>query len=286
MIEYSLKDDDRTPTTVDWSDADWPEMAAEAESFKGFLRYKGEMQSPLADDYVFSFAQVLGDTPVVVMVKAAKSTIISPSIGRLQGGTAEQLKRSLSKSRHHEFAEPHHTVFKLPFCDPEMDDYTFAGCLSSAFAEREVRQLNRDKIVSIIARIDCTQAVSERKKIAARLTTLFEARAAEEIEDRPMAVGSLLCFERFLTQFPGIKYPALSLSPNGTLLAEWRRQSGAKCLLHFLADQYVIALFVLPEVDLPFQFFRTTATVSVRSIGQHIARMNASSLIIDEKEGS
>lgn len=150
---------------------------------------------------------------------------------------------------------------------------------SSAFAEREYLRINERDIHEILSGVEANPLIVGRARIAARLRKLFEVRVEEEHEHEPMSADSLRCFVRFLATVPNAHYPDIGLSPDGSLVVEWRLEARATYITEFLPDQRAVVLLILQDAQYPYQYRRITSTVPVGSLRDFLQCNEAIALI-------
>ena len=123
-------------------------------------------------------------------------------------------------------------------------------------------------IKKIVQHIRKAVALEDRDRIADRIEVLEEARL-EELHhgDRPLSPKSLEAFEPFLKREPGLKYPILTLSPDGLVFAEWEAAPNQYFAVKFLgANDDVRYVIFAPKPGHPEKRVRTSEDATVDTL--------------------
>ena len=112
----------------------------------------------------------------------------------------------------------------LAFDDPE-----------DVFSSVDAQSDRHQRIENIVQHIRKALALEDRGRIANRIEVLEEARLEElDYGDLPLSPNSLEAFVSFLEREPGLKYPILTLNPNGFVFAEWEAAPNRYFAVEFL----------------------------------------------------
>jgi hypothetical protein len=103
-------------------------------------------------------------------------------------------------------------------------------------------------------------------RLARRLDALFEA-TRESYPDEPLvSVASLRGFLRFLELEPRLRYPDITISPQGNLWAEWRAGRERHLAIEFLpAGEAKFAIFA-PDPMQPMRIARIAGRLSLPAV--------------------
>ena len=122
----------------------------------------------------------------------------------------------------------------LAFDDPE-----------DVFSSVDAQSDRHQRIEKIVQHIRKALALEDRNRIANRIEVLEEARL-EELDngDLPLSPKSLEAFVSFLRREPGLKYPILTLSPDGFVFAEWEAAPNRYFAVEFLGTNDVVRFVI------------------------------------------
>lgn len=103
------------------------------------------------------------------------------------------------------------------------------------FSSVDAQSDRHQRIEKIVQHIRKALALEDRDRIANRIEVLEEARLEElDFGDLPLSPKSLEAFVSFLEREPGLKYPILTLSPDGFVFAEWEAAPNRYFAVKFL----------------------------------------------------
>ena len=104
------------------------------------------------------------------------------------------------------------------------------------FGSVDVQSDRHQQIETIVQHIRRALAFENRDRIANRIEVLEEARLEElDYGDLPLSSKSLEAFVSFLDREPDLKYPILTLNPDGHVFAEWEAAPNRYFAVEFLA---------------------------------------------------
>jgi len=145
----------------------------------------------------------------------------------------------------------------LAFDDPE-----------DVFSSVDAQSDRHQRIETIVQHIRKALALEDRDRIANRIEVLEEARLEElDYGDRPLSPKSLEAFESFLKREPCLKYPILTLSPDGFVFAEWEAAPNQYFAVKFLGtnDDVRYVIFA-PKPGYPDKRLRTSGDATVDTL--------------------
>lgn len=151
------------------------------------------------------------------------------------------------------------------------DPLTFAlDDLEDVFSSVDAQSDRHQRIEKIVQHIRKALAMEDRERIANRIEVLEEARLKElDYGDFPLSPKSLEAFVSFLEREPGLKYPILTLSPDGFVFAEWEAAPNRYFAVEFLGtnDDVRIVIFspnpLHPDKRLRFSVSATVDTLMI-----------------------
>jgi len=108
------------------------------------------------------------------------------------------------------------------------------------------------------------------EKMARRVRALRQM--ALEEGDTEMGTDSLRSFFEFLTLNPRLKYPEISLTPDGDIYARWKGPQKMLLSIHFLPESRVRYVLFAPDRRRPALINRASGTDSVYGVFQTAAR--------------
>ena len=113
------------------------------------------------------------------------------------------------------------------------------------FSAVDAQSDRHQRIEKIVQHIRKALALEDRDRIANRIEVLEEARL-EELDngDLPLSPKSLEAFVSFLRREPGLKYPILTLSPDGFVFAEWEAAPNRYFAVEFLGTNDVVRFVI------------------------------------------
>lgn len=148
-------------------------------------------------------------------------------------------------------------ALNLAFDDPE-----------DVFGSLDSQGDRHQRIKKIVQHIRKALALKDRDRIANRIEVLEEARLEElDYGDRPLSPKSLEAFESFLKREPCLKYPILTLSPDGFVFAEWEAAPNQYFAVKFLGtnDDVRYVIFA-PKPGYPDKRLRTSGDATVDTL--------------------
>ena len=148
-------------------------------------------------------------------------------------------------------------ALNLAFDDPE-----------DVFSSLDAQSDRHQRIKKIVQHIRKAVALEDRDRIADRIEVLEEARLEElDYGDRPLSPKSLEAFESFLKRELGLKYPILTLSPDGFVFAEWEVAPNQYFAVKFLgANDDVRYVIFAPKPGHPEKRVRTSGDATVDTL--------------------
>lgn len=99
-------------------------------------------------------------------------------------------------------------------------------------------------------------------EIANRLNTLFKDSKEEDPYGTGIIAGSLRNFINFLTIYPDVKCPSISLTPEHNIYVSWR-ENNRVFSIHFMPDKDVRFVIFMPNYRHPEKKIRIAGTVTV-----------------------
>lgn len=126
------------------------------------------------------------------------------------------------------------------------DPLTFAlDDLEDVFSSVDAQSDRHQRIEKIVQHIRKALALEDPDRIANRIEVLEEARLKElDYGDLPLSPKSLEAFVSFLEREPGLKYPILTLSPDGFVFAEWEAAPNRYFAVEFLGTNDVVRFVI------------------------------------------
>ena len=104
------------------------------------------------------------------------------------------------------------------------------------FTQTNLLDSEEDQVQKLIFRIRTSLSIHYRKKLADRLTVLFDDAKEEDSATVGIAVGSLRNFYNFLQFHTNLKCPSVSLTPENNIYASWRADQNRVFSVHFLPN--------------------------------------------------
>jgi hypothetical protein len=104
------------------------------------------------------------------------------------------------------------------------------------------------------------------EKMARRVRALRQM--AIEDGDKEMGADSLRSFLEFFTLNPSLKYPEISLTPDGDIYARWKGPQKMLLSIHFLPESRVRYVLFAPDHRRPALINRASGTDSVYGVLQ------------------
>jgi hypothetical protein len=119
------------------------------------------------------------------------------------------------------------------------------------------------KLQEIIFQIRTLNSLSFRENLAKRLLSLlYDAKE----ENEGIRLASLINFYEFLTLYPNIKCPIISLTPDNDLYATWRFEQNRLFSVRFLSNKDVQLVIFKPNELHPNKTDRFLVTTTVDSL--------------------
>jgi hypothetical protein len=109
------------------------------------------------------------------------------------------------------------------------------------------------------------------RRISDRLEELFAEAKIEDPDQVGIAPGSLHTFSLFYRRNPGLRCPALSLTPKHNIYATWKAGDGRLFSVHFLAQRNVRFVIFAPDRRHPQETVRLSGQVNVDTLLETIA---------------
>lgn len=125
--------------------------------------------------------------------------------------------------------------------------------------------------------------ISHASRIADRLAYLREAAEEEADETRPNP-NSIRRFFEFLTLHKRLRYPDLSLTPDGEIYAQWRESADRQFSLVFLPDGTIHFVLFAPNKGKPDMVVRIHGVESYRTVLENLQLYGIQQWIIDEAD--
>jgi len=120
-----------------------------------------------------------------------------------------------------------------------------------------------ESVEELIWRVLTMLPVPYRARLASRLRELQKAVQEEELDGCGIAVGSLHNFIELLKAHPALRWPALSVTPDGDIYASWKSGPDQVFSIHFLPDGKVRFVIFRPNDKHPGQAIRLSGTATV-----------------------
>jgi len=120
-----------------------------------------------------------------------------------------------------------------------------------------------EKLQEIIFQIRTSNSLSFRENLAKRLLSLlYDAKE----ENEGIRLASLINFYEFLTLYPKIKCPIISLTPDNDLYATWRFEQNRLFSVRFLSNRDIQLVIFKPNELHPNKTDRFLVTTTVDSL--------------------
>ncbi len=120
-----------------------------------------------------------------------------------------------------------------------------------------------EKLQEIIFKIRTSISLSFRENLAKRLLSLlYDAKE----ENEGIRLASLINFYEFLTLYPDIKCPIISLTPDNDLYATWKPEQNSLFSVRFLSNRDVQLVIFKPNELHPDKTDRFLVTTTVDSL--------------------
>lgn len=121
----------------------------------------------------------------------------------------------------------------------------------------------------LVGLIEEETGIRHGEKLARRLRSL--RRMALEDQDLDLAADSLRTFHEFLSLNPSVRYPEVTLTPDGNFYARWRDTDRSLLSIHFLPAARVRFVLFRPDRRRPAIRTRISGTASVASVMETVA---------------
>ena len=143
--------------------------------------------------------------------------------------------------------------------------------LPSSAYERLVAWVDSwEGVVNLISRIRFSKQIFHSERISNRLTDLRCMIREEEGEMADISVDSLRTFFSFLKMHPNIRYPEITLTPDGDIYSRWKGDEGALFSVEFLPDSNVGYVVFASNPRHPGEVSRNSGTDFVDTVFEQI----------------
>lgn len=105
-----------------------------------------------------------------------------------------------------------------------------------------------DDVENLISRIQLSQNVLHAEITSNRLRALRDTIREEDGNDEDISAESIHSFFSFLKMHPNIRYPDITLTPDGNVYARWKGDNGSLFSVEFLPDSRVGYVVFAPNV--------------------------------------
>lgn len=131
------------------------------------------------------------------------------------------------------------------------------------FTQTDLLNNEEDQVQELIFQIRKSLPICYRESLANRILTLFNDAKEEDSASLGIAVGSLRNFYNFLRLHTNLKYPNISLTPDGNIYTSWRDEQNKLFSVLFLPNRED-ARFVIfkPNNRHPKRQIRISGTVT------------------------
>lgn len=120
-----------------------------------------------------------------------------------------------------------------------------------------------ESVEQIIWQVATTLPIRYRARLASRLSELQIAVQEEELDGRGISVGSLKHFIGFLSDYPTLRCPVVSATPDGNIYASWKSGSDNVFSINFFPDGKVRFVIFRSNNKHPGESIRLSGTATV-----------------------
>jgi hypothetical protein len=121
-------------------------------------------------------------------------------------------------------------------------------------------------IPELIRYLSTSTDLSFVDQLVARIRDLVEASEEEYPDQAPVSAESLRDFIAFVQSVPGIVYPALVLTPQGNIRAEWTKARNKHLGLDFSGDNDIRFVVFAPDPCKPHRTNRASGLTTSGSL--------------------
>lgn len=139
----------------------------------------------------------------------------------------------------------------------------FAIAHSGSMATQQPPTADERSVEDIIWHVGTTLPLRYRVRLASRLSELQKAVQEEEFDSHGISVRSLQHFVEFLEAYPGLRCPAVTLTPDRNIYASWKSGLDRVFSIHFLPDGDVRFVIFRPNDKHPRRTIRLSGTATV-----------------------
>jgi hypothetical protein len=129
-----------------------------------------------------------------------------------------------------------------------------------------------EQVQSLLYLIGALTSYNHREKISNRLYALHLYKKEEQPSLPGIRCDSLRSFYNFLSLYPRLKYPAVTLTSDHNIYASWKEQDDKLFSIHFLSNDDVRFVVFSPEKDQPDRTIRLSGTATVHGVVSDIAK--------------
>lgn len=122
---------------------------------------------------------------------------------------------------------------------------------------------DEQSVEEIIWRVRTTLPLSYRVRLASRLSELQKAVQEENLDGREISIRSLQHFIEFLEAYPGLRCPAISVTPDRNIYASWKLGSDRVFSIQFLPDGKARFVIFCPNDKHLGEVIRISGTATV-----------------------
>lgn len=115
----------------------------------------------------------------------------------------------------------------------DIDEYSTEEGIDDPFEELKGKTPKKRSITNIIAHFRMSTDLPYGQRLADRLEFLIRTEKARYPVDWQFSGSSLIGFLSFMEKHPRLRYPDLSLSPDGFIVAQWRESTTRNAVLQF-----------------------------------------------------
>ncbi len=126
------------------------------------------------------------------------------------------------------------------------------------------------EIDGLISRIRKNADILHAGHIAQRLNQLWKMSAMEEPYNYTISSDSLRSAERFFSLYPLVRYPDITLTPNGNVYARWRGSDRSVLSIQFMQEMKVRFVVFAPNQKHPDDLNRISGTDFVDTIIENL----------------
>lgn len=101
-------------------------------------------------------------------------------------------------------------------------------------------------VENLISHIRLTRKINHAKRISTRLNDLRSMVLEETGENEDLSKESVRSFFSFLKMHPNVRYPDITLTPDGNIYSRWKGNNGALLGIEFLPDFKVAYVVFVP----------------------------------------